>query len=81
MITRDNIQAVFNSIDKSDLDTIYDSDKDFVIVEASFFNVGMVVNAYPTDFNQQLFDEVSDNGNTYFDKDSFYSLLADFNIR
>ena len=59
MITRDNIQDIVNLISDSDRESIHNSTREYVMMNVSFFNVGVSISIgllsdLPLDYDEQV---------------------------
>lgn len=80
MITKETFKAFLKQTSENEiLDKIYESG-DYIILEANIFNAGISFNLESTNFDPDRWQETTDAGNIYTDKDSFLTLLEEFNL-
>lgn len=75
MITKENLKEVLSKLTPEDLDTVEQSQKDFVGLRLSIFNVGYRVELTMFDYDEEIEEEYLANGNIFCDKDNFGELL------
>lgn len=77
MITADNVKFCFENLNEEEVKRTMDSSCDYVSFQLSIFNVGGVSSCDPYDYDEELEQELTDNGNMFCDKDDFLRLYQE----
>lgn len=75
MITRDNFQALVETMRPSEITEQLDKQHDFILMESHIFNVGGYATLESMDWNEETETYANDNGYLFCDKDTFVNLL------
>jgi hypothetical protein len=77
MITNNNLKDLFEALNEKDIDTVFESDLDFILMELHTFNSGGYVTIKPHYYDESVAQEAADNGNLFVDKDDFLMLYQE----
>lgn len=75
MITRDNFQALVETMRPSEITEQLDKQHDWVLMESHIFNVGGYATLESMDWNEETQEYANENGSLFCDKDTFANLL------
>ena len=75
MITRDNFQALVETMRPSEITEQLDRQHDFILMESHIFNVGGYATLQSMDWNEETKEYADENGYLFCDKDTFADLL------
>lgn len=75
MITRDNFQALVETMRPSEITEQLGKQHDWILMESHIFNVGGYATLESMDWNEETQEYANDNGHLFCDKDTFANLL------
>lgn len=78
MITRENFREFINSIDPQEIENAMNDKGDYIFLKLSIFNTGYYLSISSHEYNLDLDNEASENGNLFCDKSDFESLLKEY---
>ena len=76
MITQDNLKFAFENLNVNDCEEIY-KQGDYLAFELCVSNSGAVSRINSCDYDEELDEELSSNGNMLIDKDDFLRLYRE----
>lgn len=78
MITKYNFKEIINSIGLKKVQKELDKKHEFILMEAFIFNSGFKGQISSKNYDMELDNYASSNGQIFTHKDDFYSLLSEF---
>lgn len=80
MITRDNIGEVLKGLNPKIIEGTLLKPNDYITLEVHIFNAGYSTWLRSVDYDEELEQEMADNGQLFCDKDDFRRLLDEQGI-
>jgi len=77
MITKENFTDVFNLISKEDIETVFNSNDDFICLQLYCFNADSFAELNTINPNSTEAEEMQNNGALICDKDQFLQLVTE----